>query len=256
MDTISLNKIVDMVVPVYTVFVLFVIYSYSKSSASRSQNRIYTFVKKELEDANAPPRIYTLKDFAGCWNQEEAKGVDEWFLAKKKNLAVRLIAPTQFLKMRFNIEFIDEPSKLYKIKVTRDVGGRGNMENSGMGPVHDKIEESTPWEKGSGAKSRWAFDPATGTLTWQILESPENDGAGWGISQIKRTIDPKDPNVMYAVRCELLFHVRINDFSLFFNYSLKEWSIPWYGDKTYEEERKKNGPHGAIIRVKQLKVDY
>ena len=39
-------------------------------------------------------------------------------------------------------------------------------------------------------------------------------------------------------------------------YFVQEWSIPWYGDKTYEEERKKNGPHGAIIRVKQLKIDY
>ena len=198
---VDLNVVVDYVIPMYTVLTLFVLYSFIRGGASSHSKKFYTFVKKE--SAGATPKIYSLKDFIGTWKQETAPKMEDWFTWKKRSFAVRLIAPTQFLKMRHTLEFTEE-NGVTMLDMLRDMGTPGSQEIKFRCPVADKAESAVFTQVlDDDQQVRAWFDAATGAFTLQIMD-PKGEGPLRCIVSTTRTIDPFNPNNMTAVRARCI----------------------------------------------------
>jgi hypothetical protein len=200
---LDLNRLVDFVVPAYAALVVIVLIGFVRTVHRDRAKKVYNFVRKEKEDENAPKRIYKFEDFIGVWQQESAQRMDEWFIWTRKNIAIRMLAPTQFFKLRHKFKLSPEGLLL----MSRDMGP--GTQDIAFAPMViakslEKMEE-TEWVSSDQvnpqerARGRAAFDEATGTFYMSIEDAPQ-EGKYRGVFLHTRTIDPKDPNKLTTVR--------------------------------------------------------
>jgi hypothetical protein len=196
---LDLNRLVDFVVPVYAALMVVVLIGFIRTTHRRRVKKVYNFVRKEKEDDSAPKRIYKLEDFMGIWQQESALRMDEWFIWTRKNIAIRLIAPTQFFKLRHKFELAPDG----RLLMSRDMGpGTSTISFAPM--VIAKNVEEAEWTSSDQAnpqeraRGRAAFDEATGTFNMHVEDAPQ-EGKYRGVFLHSRTLDPKDPNKLTTV---------------------------------------------------------
>lgn len=197
---LDFNRLVDFVIPAYSALVVVVVISFLRTRQRDGSKRIYNFVRKEAEDESAPKRIYKLEDYLGIWQQVSALRIDEWFAWTRKNLAIRLLAPTQFFKIRQKFELHPDG----RLSMKRDMGpGTPELIFASMVVVKNieegdwvSTQQANPMER---TRARAAFDEATGTFYMQI-EDAAQEGKYRGCFLYTRNIDQKDPNKMTTVR--------------------------------------------------------
>lgn len=195
----DLNTVTDLVVPVYTVLVLLVLYMFNKASAGSASKKIYTF---EPALPAGQKRNYTLKDFNAVWKHETADALEAWLIVHRKNFAVRLIASQMFFKQRNLFEFNEDYTMFTS---TRDFGKDVMTYKVQNIPIADSLQSAKdvqiPAEDGKGFHfMKAAFDKVTGTFHIVLTEGPHvADGC---VNHMARTINPKNPDLMNAVRID------------------------------------------------------
>ena len=201
MDKISLamdlNTLADVVVPFYTVAVLVVLFMFNKASVDHNSKKIYTF---EPALNAGQKRKFTLADFAGVWKHETADALEAWLIVHRKNFAVRLIASSMFFKQRNLFEFNEDYTTF---SMTKDFGKDVmpyRVENVPIAEdIKTAVDTKIPGDDGKGHHfMKAAFDKETGTFHIILTEGPHvADGC---VNHMARTINPKNPDIMNAVR--------------------------------------------------------
>jgi hypothetical protein len=195
--TMDLNTVTDVLVPVYTVIVLVVLYMFNKASVNSNTKKIYTY---EPVLADGKGRVYTLQDFNGAWKHDSAPELERWLIAFKKNFAIRMVASTMFFKQRAILSFNEEGDHL---AMTKDFG-KDNM--TFVFPdiaVAENRETAVPTQvqaddgKGMNSLAVW-YDKENSSFNLEVKEGPHSTDPQ--VTYMRRTISPRDPNVMNMVR--------------------------------------------------------